>query len=60
MLTANAEKVSLLDKSGRNPDTRANRSGAIALVVAATGVVYDDIVTSPLYTMKTIFAREHG
>ena len=60
MLTAHAEKISPVDNSGRAPDAHPNKSGVIALVVAATGVVYGDIGTSPLYTMKTIFAREHG
>jgi KUP system potassium uptake protein len=31
-----------------------------ALTLAAIGIVYGDIGTSPLYTLKTIFATEHG
>ncbi|HEY5799026.1 MAG TPA: KUP/HAK/KT family potassium transporter, partial [Burkholderiaceae bacterium] len=31
-----------------------------ALTVAAVGVVYGDIGTSPLYTLKAVFAPEHG
>ncbi len=31
-----------------------------ALTVAAIGIVYGDIGTSPLYTMKSVFAPEHG
>jgi KUP system potassium uptake protein len=30
------------------------------LTLAATGIVYGDIGTSPLYTLKTIFDPEHG
>jgi K+ transporter len=30
-----------------------------ALTIAAIGVVYGDIGTSPLYTVKTVFAEEH-
>jgi KUP system potassium uptake protein len=32
----------------------------MALTVAAIGVVYGDIGTSPLYTVKTVFSKEHG
>ncbi len=28
--------------------------------MAAIGIVYGDIGTSPLYTLKTVFAKEHG
>ncbi|MCC6197364.1 MAG: potassium transporter Kup [Burkholderiales bacterium] len=37
-----------------------DRKGAIALVVGAIGVVYGDIGTSPLYTLKTAFSGDHG
>lgn len=30
------------------------------LTIAAIGIVYGDIGTSPLYTMKEIFSKEHG
>jgi KUP system potassium uptake protein len=36
------------------------QSGAAALTIAAVGVVYGDIGTSPLYTMKEVFAPAHG
>jgi KUP system potassium uptake protein len=36
------------------------KSSLVALTVAAIGIVYGDIGTSPLYTLKTIFAPEHG
>jgi KUP system potassium uptake protein len=31
-----------------------------AFTIAAIGVVYGDIGTSPLYTVKTVFSEEHG
>lgn len=36
------------------------KSSLVALTLAAVGIVYGDIGTSPLYTLKTIFAAEHG
>src|SRR5438128_396071 len=36
------------------------RQGTAALTLAALGVVYGDIGTSPLYTMKEIFAPGTG
>jgi KUP system potassium uptake protein len=36
------------------------KSRLAALTVAAIGIVYGDIGTSPLYTVKTVFAAEHG
>jgi len=36
------------------------KSSLVALTLAAVGIVYGDIGTSPLYTLKTIFAPEHG
>jgi KUP system potassium uptake protein len=35
-------------------------SGVAALTLAAIGIVYGDIGTSPLYTMKAVFGPEHG
>lgn len=35
-------------------------SGLRTLTIAAIGIVYGDIGTSPLYTMKEIFSKEHG
>ena len=37
-----------------------NKSGVGALTLGAIGVVYGDIGTSPLYTMKEVFAPAHG
>lgn len=36
------------------------KSSTAALTVAAIGIVYGDIGTSPLYTMQTIFSSEYG
>ncbi len=36
------------------------KSSLVALTLAAIGIVYGDIGTSPLYTLKTIFDPEHG
>ena len=42
------------------PPASHQRSGIAALTIGAIGIVYGDIGTSPLYTMKEIFAPEHG
>ena len=36
------------------------KSKLVALTLAAVGIVYGDIGTSPLYTLKTVFSPEHG
>ena len=36
------------------------RGGTAAVVLGAIGVVFGDIGTSPLYTLRTVFAPEHG
>ena len=36
------------------------KSSMRALTIAAIGIVYGDIGTSPLYTMKEIFSAQHG
>lgn len=40
--------------------TSHGNSSLAALAVGAIGIVYGDIGTSPLYTLKTVFAKEHG
>jgi KUP system potassium uptake protein len=42
-----------------NDDSHAKTSAA-GLLVAAVGVVYGDIGTSPLYTLKEVFAGHYG
>lgn len=41
-------------------DRKNNKSSLAALTLAAVGVVYGDIGTSPLYAMKQVFSPEHG
>ncbi|WP_408057903.1 potassium transporter Kup [Undibacterium rugosum] len=36
------------------------KSSMAGLTLAAIGIVYGDIGTSPLYTMKEMFSKEHG
>ncbi|MDO9420178.1 MAG: potassium transporter Kup [Herminiimonas sp.] len=36
------------------------KSSLAALTLGAVGIVYGDIGTSPLYTMKEVFSEEHG
>ncbi|MEO7032001.1 MAG: KUP/HAK/KT family potassium transporter, partial [Herbaspirillum sp.] len=40
--------------------TKPKTNSRTALTVAAIGIVYGDIGTSPLYTMKEVFSKEHG
>lgn len=48
------------DATATIPTLPTVRSRLTALTIAAVGIVYGDIGTSPLYTIKTIFASEHG
>jgi KUP system potassium uptake protein len=38
----------------------SSKSDLVSLTLAAIGVVYGDIGTSPLYTVKEVFSKEHG
>ncbi|MEC4717588.1 potassium transporter Kup [Noviherbaspirillum sp. CPCC 100848] len=40
--------------------TAPHKSSLAALTLAAIGIVYGDIGTSPLYTMKEVFDEHHG
>ena len=45
----------------RDPKSSIDKKTSIgALSLAALGVVYGDICTSPLYVMKTVFEPAHG
>jgi KUP system potassium uptake protein len=44
----------------QSPSADLKRQGLAGLTLAAIGVVYGDIGTSPLYTIKAIFAPETG
>jgi len=47
--------------TGTDVSNQSIKKGALpALTLAALGVVYGDIGTSPLYTMKTVFSPEYG
>ncbi len=46
--------------SPTDPRHGAHRPGLAALTLAAIGVVYGDIGTSPLYTLKEVFAPHTG
>lgn len=51
---------SSLSHSSSSPQASAQRSGLAALTLGAIGVVYGDIGTSPLYTVKEVFAPHTG
>lgn len=38
----------------------SSKNSVAALTLAAIGIVYGDIGTSPLYTMKEVFSKQHG
>jgi len=60
MNTAAAAATSAATSSDSPGPTDAHRQSLAALTLAATGVVYGDIGTSPLYTVKEIFAPSTG
>jgi KUP system potassium uptake protein len=41
-------------------DFQSSKSALATLSLAAIGIVYGDIGTSPLYTMKEVFSKAHG
>ena len=43
-----------------NPIKPGHKEGLITLAIAAMGVVYGDIGTSPLYALQTVFSADHG
>ena len=46
--------------NGAKLSTENKKSSVAALTLAAIGIVYGDIGTSPLYTLRAIFHHEHG
>ena len=48
------------ENAGSGASAHHRKSRTLALTLAAIGIVYGDIGTSPLYTIKTVFAEEHG
>lgn len=55
---APAEKAPIQNHSGH--DKEISRKRLMGLTIAAVGVVFGDIGTSPLYTMKEVFSVAHG
>jgi KUP system potassium uptake protein len=47
-------------ESGSTTATPHARTGGSALVLAALGIVFGDIGTSPLYALQTVFSIDHG
>ena len=60
MSTNNHNGTTTLDSLGGHGRQNPIKSRLAALTLAALGIVYGDIGTSPLYTMKTVFSKEHG
>ncbi|MCW2817461.1 MAG: kup [Marmoricola sp.] len=48
------------DGGGAAPPAHGHRPAGAALVLAALGVVFGDIGTSPLYALRTVFAIDGG
>jgi KUP system potassium uptake protein len=46
--------------AGPSLSSTHEKSSVAALTVAAIGIVYGDIGTSPLYALKEVFSEEHG
>ncbi|MEO7149014.1 MAG: potassium transporter Kup [Rhodanobacteraceae bacterium] len=49
-----------MNDTAHDASTDDNKTAARALVIGAIGVVFGDIGTSPLYTMKEAFSGRHG
>lgn len=49
-----------MDEAGNEAAAPAQHASGFGLLVAATGVVYGDIGTSPLYTLKEVFSGQYG
>ncbi|GAC1415569.1 MAG: potassium transporter Kup [Burkholderiaceae bacterium] len=61
MWSANGHDVGTLETSfSGTPLNDPTKTSLRALTIAAIGIVYGDIGTSPLYTMKEIFSVQHG
>jgi len=48
------------EQGGHGAHGASHGSRLATLTIAAIGIVYGDIGTSPLYTMKEVFSAEHG
>jgi KUP system potassium uptake protein len=56
LLLCNATKL----KNGATLTSQHKQSSLVVLTLAAVGIVYGDIGTSPLYTMKEVFSPATG
>ena len=54
------EAASTANGTGTPPEEKQTSNRIALVTLTALGVVYGDIGTSPLYTMKTIFSKEFG
>ena len=55
-----AEKSTAGPSPSESPRSAAGSRAGTALIVAALGVVFGDIGTSPLYAMQTVFSIDNG
>ena len=53
-------KISLPRNASRGDASSHGRTGLAGLVVGAIGVVFGDIGTSPLYTLREAFSPHYG
>ena len=53
------EEVASPPDSGSTTAPSHPNAGGTALVLAALGIVFGDIGTSPLYALQTVFAADH-
>ncbi len=59
-LPARPEKPFVSQSTAIANQSLPGKSNSIGMLVAAVGVVYGDIGTSPLYTLKEVFAGHYG
>ncbi|MFP8780809.1 potassium transporter Kup [Hydrogenophaga sp. RWCD_12] len=59
-MSTQTPSISTVGGTAPEDQSNARRQGLAALTLAAIGVVYGDIGTSPLYTVKEIFAPHTG
>jgi len=58
---ADGEDAPALPKTGKAKEAETKHgAGAAGLVLAALGIVFGDIGTSPLYALQTVFSIDHG
>ncbi len=58
--TSEVQGASCPPGNGTEPHTDFKKAGTLALAIAALGIVYGDIGTSPLYAIKECFHGLHG